>query len=1250
MINKFSPILLMAIVAVGCAKKESYEEVYKPKVKAKKAFFTADKDGFSEKKYLYVPMTLGTPRKVADANPFYQGGTKLVKLHWSKKGIEVVDMEKDERFSDNPLNNNPVLLIPGEYKQFDCKEDVNGDCSNVEEEVTDLEWYQKSNFEQDPSELKVREVNMLDLTNIDGSSCVTMEGKRVVNTEIIADEVYNIEIEKTYKLKDSWRCIRRNYLSDNFSQNSFKVRFFYSMVALDKLATPGYKPLAYPKQDHQTFGYFKSESSKLNPNFDSQRLDKTYLANRWDPRKKVLTYYLSASYGKPQNKHILEATMKSLKVMNKNLEASGAKFRLNFILQNKENEKSPGDLRYNSIVLIDDPLANGLLGYAPTVKNPETGEIVQGHINMYGGVLASGTRWSYENAVDVMEEQYQSKQTVKKANITVVNSALYENGIPSTLIDINIEESGVNKPNTNVAASMITPSSHVYSNAVSKNGKQPVRFLNHAAMVNDIASKEDHKVFMDHLLSGKLESQNELDKMNLELMKTQASQNMNGVHSPEFFPIAGTTKVVYPELLKIKNILDSRGVLKRWNKLNQSQKDEIAKISIVRRYTSTFVHEMGHSLGLRHNFAGSVDKDNFYTDKETRDILKVGGMTTEQINKVKAPAYSSVMDYAGSDFNELASFGKYDVAALKYSYAGKVKLSSGKDIEVDQSEGLVGIKAKLASEGLSLASYTFCTDENAGASTTCNRFDEGTNEVEIAKHKVLRYKNYYRYRNFRDGREDFSTTGIGEYIVGRYNEFGRIRNAVEDFEFFMQFFGQETMENGCSKEQLEQWKDQEYCEWISNRRQAVLDTADFFLEILKTPDHTCAIALKSNPTEVVAFYKLKMLFERSSSTKEIVTTCFDEDVKKFLATAGGPEQELIVVGEAGKYLNSFKGNDSIHTYASDRTVRGIWVDKVMAMRSLYQRVSRTEINDVDHYALVDHPLVKAKVQNYIDHLTSGALLDDPVPFKNDKGEEFKLPYVLSSKETADQMISGYFWGLKLALGLPLEGDVNLNKAILAQVNTASSSYDSDTKDTVEDLVNYVSLRKFDILANLNLDHEGVTHKKIDDEILVAKKNNVVATKLMTKVIEIEGDVNLVKATKPEVLANVLTHRATPPVPETYTEAETKYFNLEEGFQLAIINLLPQDGVPVQAFTQAFGEEDGKVLHKLYLESKADEGKRLKEIVEQKKEIASTPYEGATEEEKKLFKLSIEFIASVVEGKENELQKFYTERLLELPTI
>ena len=104
---------------------------------------------------------------------------------------------------------------------------------------------------------------------------------------------------------------------------------------------------------------------------------------------------------------------------------------------------------------------------------------------------------------------------------------------------------------------------------------------------------------------------------------------------------------------------------------------------IIRRtiYTAVMAHEVGHSLGLMHNFGGSDDAINYH-DKywQIRDDGNVGPRTIDPITeqevnaKIYNYAYSSVMDYAGRYTIDGEGIGKYDKAALFFGYAQKIQV------------------------------------------------------------------------------------------------------------------------------------------------------------------------------------------------------------------------------------------------------------------------------------------------------------------------------------------------------------------------------------------------------------------------------------------------------------------------------------------------------------------------------------------------------------------------------------------------
>ena len=98
-------------------------------------------------------------------------------------------------------------------------------------------------------------------------------------------------------------------------------------------------------------------------------------------------------------------------------------------------------------------------------------------------------------------------------------------------------------------------------------------------------------------------------------------------------------------------------------------------------YVAVFAHEVGHSLGLMHNFGGSDDVVNYHDQYwELRDDGKVGPRLSDPITqaeidgKIYNYAYSSIMDYAGRLTIDGLGVGKYDRAAMLFGYADKVEV------------------------------------------------------------------------------------------------------------------------------------------------------------------------------------------------------------------------------------------------------------------------------------------------------------------------------------------------------------------------------------------------------------------------------------------------------------------------------------------------------------------------------------------------------------------------------------------------
>lgn len=101
-----------------------------------------------------------------------------------------------------------------------------------------------------------------------------------------------------------------------------------------------------------------------------------------------------------------------------------------------------------------------------------------------------------------------------------------------------------------------------------------------------------------------------------------------------------------------------------------------------RWYRGVMEHEVGHTVGLRHNFEGSVDVPNFddewmhIKDRHgTSDLRPLAPTTAPELeDKLLEYRYSTVMDYGGKINSDIHGLGKYDRAALLYGYGDFVEV------------------------------------------------------------------------------------------------------------------------------------------------------------------------------------------------------------------------------------------------------------------------------------------------------------------------------------------------------------------------------------------------------------------------------------------------------------------------------------------------------------------------------------------------------------------------------------------------
>ncbi len=518
------------------------------------------------------------------------------------------------------------------------------------------------------------------------------------------------------------------------------------------------------------------------------------------------------------------------------------------------------------------------------------------------------------------------------------------------------------------------------------------------------------------------------------------------------------------------------------------------------------------------------------------------------------------MDYGHSELNSLTSgFGKYDIAALRFGYAREVELKDGSFAKVESS---LTETEKVLGEGKAVKNFGFCTDENAGGSIRCNRFDEGSSATEIAQFHERQYHDNYKYRNFRNGRADFTEWGTAQAISSRNSMFKAARAIYEEYEFYESIFGQDVMEAGCSPEELAKYP---ICKEINDKHDAIKLVGKFFLDILKTPDLSCALAKKESADKLEKVVTLASLYNDSLKYEltYVPSSCFDPNVKAAFEKDG-----LIVVAQAGRFFNSVKENNPLYNNESDIAVRGIWIDKLLAMKMLTLRYFGLGMTEDLQGALADVTEIKEELLDYISHITLGTELANPLPFQTEAGEEVLVPYAIDSSyvipEQASEQVSRYF-------GLGVINNTKLNQQELKMAARFIQTADLARKDAADAFLKHIGVYKKGITTPFEkTDLQILKHK---DYYYAANNENTIAQTMIStaQAKDILGSLNK------ELITKVLkAKKGIFTIPATFTEKEIMATKVPVSLLGQLLELT-RKGVKIteERFITLLGEEMGK---------------------------------------------------------------------------
>lgn len=401
-----------------------------------------------------------------------------------------------------------------------------------------------------------------------------------------------------------------------------------------------------------------------------------------------------------------------------------------------------GDPRYSSILWLNQYQAGGPLGLGPAMADPETGETISSKANIYGGELDTYAAWARDLLL-LLDGRVSTDQYINGVDLKAwVKAQTSNQGVASMPKGLSTEQIGNEASAMNfdwATGAMAGPVDHSSTKAFRQSletregnmshvfGLQPtdlmqakVDMLRNTPLEAELASTQITSEFgLDpHRDFGSLSPQEKslYSPLNTPRLRTLRKQYLERLEAFGFDFEPFTYEVMQGEADRYKN----------------RSPDDIYNELRDRIFIAVTLHEVGHNMGLRHNFRGSFDAMNYFPGyweqreaaaaasqnpvvnghpvmyarshacSPTTTACKDGATKTEigvaqpnelapqQVNITEGPwavtkydpgevssfgqQYSSIMDYGAAFNSDMAGLGRYDIAAIKYGYANHVEV------------------------------------------------------------------------------------------------------------------------------------------------------------------------------------------------------------------------------------------------------------------------------------------------------------------------------------------------------------------------------------------------------------------------------------------------------------------------------------------------------------------------------------------------------------------------------------------------